>query len=195
MDLSKAFDCIPHNLLIAEFHAYGLSFEMVTFLNLYLKWKQNVKINNIVIEFQNILSCVPQGSIVGTILFRIFLNDLFFCIKKSNLHNLADDYTKAATCNTLAGLLKTLEEESESVVCWFKQNEIIVNADKFQKIILNKESEAKYKLVINNNNIESTKSVYRPRYDQHMLSLCSKAAVQLNASEIYGKTRKSCSCK
>ena len=90
---------------------------------------------------------------------------MFFCIKKSNLHNLADDYTKAATCNTLAGLLKTLEGESESVVSWFKQNEIIVNADKFQKIILNEESEAKHKLVINNNNIESTKSVYRPRYD------------------------------
>ena len=166
MDLSKAFDCIPHNLLIAEFHAYGLSFEMVTFLNLQLKnWKQNVKINNIFSEFQNILSGVPQGSMVGSILFRIFLNDLFFCIKKSNLHNLADDYTKAATCNTLAGLLKTLEGESESVVSWFKQNEIIVNADKFQKIILNEESEAKHKLVINNNNIESTKSVYRPRYD------------------------------
>ena len=48
MDLSKAFDCIPHNLLIAEFHAYGLSFEMVTFLNLYLKWKQNVKITSLV---------------------------------------------------------------------------------------------------------------------------------------------------
>ena len=73
MDLSKAFDCIPHNLLIAEFHAYGLSFEMVTFLNLQLKnWKQNVKINNIFSEFQNILSGVPQGSIVGSILFRIF---------------------------------------------------------------------------------------------------------------------------
>ena len=53
-----------------------------------------------------------------------------------------------------------MEYESESAVSWFKENEMIVNADKFQAIILNKkESEAKYKLNIDNNNIESTKSV------------------------------------
>ena len=71
MDLSKAFDCIPHDLLIAKLHAYGLSFDKVTFLNSYLKdRKQNVKINNIFSAFQNILSDVPQGSILGPILFQ-----------------------------------------------------------------------------------------------------------------------------
>ena len=93
----------------------------------------------------------------------MFLNDLFLCIKKSALHNFADDNTITATCNTLTGLLKTLKtlgQESESAVSWFKQNEIITNADKFSTIILNKkESEAKYKLTIDNNDIESTKSV------------------------------------
>ena len=54
MDLSKAFDFIPHNLLISKLHAYGLSFDTVTFLNLYLKdRKQNVRINNIFSAFQN----------------------------------------------------------------------------------------------------------------------------------------------
>ena len=139
MDHSKAFDCIPHDLLIAKLHAYGLSFDTVTFLNSYLKdWEKHVKINNIFSPFQNIFSGVPQGSILGPILFNIFLNDLFLCIKKSNLHNFADDNTITATCNTLTGLLKTLEQEYESTVGWFKQNEMIVNADKFQAIILNK---------------------------------------------------------
>ena len=150
MDLSKAFDCIPHDLFIAKLHVYGLSFDTVTFLNLYLKdRKQNVRINNIFSAFQNILSGVPQGSILGPILFNIFLNDLFLCIKKSDLHNFTDDFTITATCNTLTGLLKTLERESESAVSWFKQNEMIVNADKFQAIILNKkESEAECNLTI-----------------------------------------------
>ena len=146
MDLSKAFDCIPHVLLISKLHAYGLSFDMVTYLNLYLKdRKQNVRINNIFSAFQNILSGAPQGSIIlGPILLNTFLKDLFLCIKKSGLHNFADSNTITATYNTLTGLLKTLEQESESAVSWFKQNEMIVNADKFQAIILNKrESEAK----------------------------------------------------
>ena len=79
--------------------------------------KQNVRINNIFSAFQTILSGVPQGSILGPILFNIFLNDLFLCIKKSDLNNFADDNTITATCNTsLTELLKSLEQESESAV-------------------------------------------------------------------------------
>ena len=92
-------------------------------------------------------SGVLQGSILGPILFNIFLNDLFLYIKKSDLHNLADDNAITTTCNSLAGLFKTLEQEPESAVSWSKQNEMIVNAEKFQAIILKKkETEAKYKL-------------------------------------------------
>ena len=102
MDLSKAFDFIPLDLLISKLHAYGLSFDTVTFLKSYLKdRKQNSRINNIFSAFQNILSGVPQGSILGPILFNIFLNDLFLCNKKSDLHNFANDNTITATCNTL----------------------------------------------------------------------------------------------
>ena len=82
MDLSKAFDCIPHDLLIAKLHAYGFSFETLTFLDSYLRnRKQCVKINNICNEFLKILSGAPQGSILSPILFNIFLNDLFLCLK------------------------------------------------------------------------------------------------------------------
>ena len=60
MDLSKAFDCIPHDLLIAKLHAYGFSQKRVTFIYSYLKRrKQNVKIHTIFSYFQTLLSGVP----------------------------------------------------------------------------------------------------------------------------------------
>ena len=62
---------------------------------------------------------------------------------------------------SLTGLLKTLEQESESAVSWFKQNKMIVNANKFQDMISNKkESEVKCKLTVDNIDIESTKSTW-----------------------------------
>ena len=94
MDLSKAFDCIPHDLLIAKMHAYGFSSESLTFFYSYLKRrKQSVKINNTHSAFQVLLSGVPQGSILGSILFNIFINDLFYKVKELELHNVADDDT------------------------------------------------------------------------------------------------------
>ena len=77
MDLSKVFDCIPHDLLIAKLHAYGLDFDTVTFLHNYFKHrKQSMTINNISsFFFRTILPVVPQGSILGPILFNILIND------------------------------------------------------------------------------------------------------------------------
>ena len=114
MDLSKTFDCILHDLLIAKLHAYGLDFGTVTFLHNYLKClKQSVKINSISSFFRTILSGVPQGSILGQLLFKIFVNYLFFRLVISDLHNFADNNTIAVTCKNLNDILHTLEKESE----------------------------------------------------------------------------------
>ena len=77
-DLSKAFDCICHDLLIAKLNAYGLSLPALKLITDYLQnRKQKTKIGSIYSDWKDIFSGVPQGSIFGLLLFNIFLCDLF----------------------------------------------------------------------------------------------------------------------
>ena len=82
MDLSKACDCVPHNLLLAKPAAYGVDESFLCYICSYLlNRKQCVRINNINSDFLNVIVGVPQGSIVGPILFNCFFNDIFTLLK------------------------------------------------------------------------------------------------------------------
>ena len=128
MDLPKAFDCVPLDVLIAKLHVYRFSEKTVTFIYSYLKRrKQNVKIENFYSDFLTLLSGVPQGSILGPILFNLFLNDLLATLKMSELYNFADDNTISTASKNMSNLIQTLVKESETAVSGFNQNKMVVS--------------------------------------------------------------------
>ena len=94
MDLSKAFDTMNHDLLIAKLGAYGFQKDTLSFMKSYLtKRRPRVRVNSNFSAWERIISGVLQGSILGPLLFNIFLNDLFLFVENSDLSNYADDNT------------------------------------------------------------------------------------------------------
>ena len=90
-DLRKAFDTVPHRRLIEKCRSYGLTDQIITWLESFLKGrKQKVLLNGASSKWEDIKSGVPQGSVLGPLLFLIFINDLPDVVK-STLYLFADD--------------------------------------------------------------------------------------------------------
>ena len=191
MDLSNAFDCIPHDFLMAKMEAYGFSEGFLTFLYSYLKrWKQSVNINNVHRMFQILLSGVPQGSVLGLLLFNILMNDLFYFIKETQLLNFTDDITIGTFLNSVDDLITDLQKEYENAIDWFRSNKMVINLDKFQSIIINRLGKLKdsYELLIDNHKIDLENFVKllgieidnKLNFEKHVTTLCQKDGPQLN---------------
>ena len=190
IDLSKAFDCLPHGLLIAKLHAYGISPKACELILHYLKnRKQTVKIGNLRSEWLNLKTGVPQGSIFGPLLFNIFINDFLFDLKNScNVYNYADDNTLSFQHKDISIIKQTLEDASEQAIQWFNVNFMKANPSKFQAICISKD-EKTIEFCINNNIIKSEPSVKllginidaKLNFKNHVSIISKKAAKQINA--------------
>ena len=184
-DLSKAFDCLPHDLLIAKLHAYGLDMPSLKLLHSYLtKRRQRVKINKTYSSWSEVLFGVPQESIIGPLLFNISLCDLFLFVPDIGIANYADDNTPHATNKHLESVLKDLEQGSDTLLKWFTDN-LKANPEKYHFLVSTNEKNLNVgKVEIRNSKCEKFLGIKidsKLMFDSHVKSLCKKASQKLNA--------------
>ena len=179
-DLSKAFDCLPHDLLFAKLHTYGCDLPSPKMFSSYLRSRnQRVKINNFYSSCAEILFGVPQGSILGPILFNIFLCDLSLFIKNKEVASYAADTTSYETGANSAYVIRNLE-------VWFNDNSMKVNPGKYYLLLSGSDSS---KITIGNKTISSSKCEtllgikidHNLNFKEHNESLCNKASQKINA--------------
>ena len=186
-DLSKAFDSLPHDLLIAKLHAYGCDLKSLKLMDSYLRnRKQRVKLCNSYSSWEEIIFGVPQGSILGPLLFNIFICDLFLFVTDSDIASYADDNTPYVSANKPEEVIVKLEKVSVNLLKWFKNNGMKVNTEKCHLLLsLNNDLNANIgETIIKCSNDEKLLGVTidnKLSFVKHINNMCDKASQKLNA--------------
>ena len=130
-DLSKAFECIPFQLLIAKLSAYSFVMKSIAFISrTSKKRKQITKFGSNFSKCLDILFGVAQGSILGPLLCLIFIADLLYLNCDLNFTSYADDIIPCICGHVFSSIIKVLEPNVYKFFNWFRQNGLIVNSDR-----------------------------------------------------------------
>ena len=127
----KRFDSLNHDLLLAKLKAYGLDNSAVSFTRSYLTNRlQRCKINNSFRKWTKISAEDPQGSILGPLLFNIFINDIFLFLQKFDLANYANDSTLSTSDKHVSTIIVPLRHEVTILSKRFCNNSMVLNLEK-----------------------------------------------------------------
>ena len=143
---------MPHDLFVAKFETYSINKTGLNLINNYLfKLKQRTKINS---SFSDWYYIVPQGSILGPLLFNLFINDFILFIERTNICNTEDDNAIYYCRNDLKTILEDLRYGMITLLRWIKENSMKANP----KIKLNLNKTPRQRIILNISQIKVEES-------------------------------------
>ena len=162
LDLSKAFDTLDHNILLRKLHHYGIRGIALDWFRSYLTdRKMYVDYKGITSKEHNINYGMPQGSVLGPLLFILYTNDLPNTLTVSKSILFADDTTIYYSHSNLNTLYTNLNKDLQILNDWFKTNKLSLNVSKTQYMIFNKKNQraqdAELNIIIGQENVNQVK--------------------------------------
>ena len=190
MDLSKAFDCLPHDILLDKLSAYGISSYSVSLLKSYLSnRKQQIKVNRVLSSWADIHKGVPQGSILAPSYLMSLLMTYFTLFLITPCIIMKTTILSHFVIQILMHLYLLLETVSHQLIEWFRINKMQANPDKFQFLAVGRKTyDTNPSIHIQNFDLtcESTVKLlgididYQLICDAHISTICRKASQQLH---------------
>ena len=148
IDLKKAFDTVDHQILLSKLELYGIKGQAINLLKSYLtNRKQKCQIRNS-FSSERLIKCgVLQGSILGPLLFLLYINDLPHCLKKKKPRLFADDTNLTASANSMTDLEAAVNSDLGNLRKWLIANKLSLNVAKTEFILIASKSMVKIFLI------------------------------------------------
>lgn len=158
LDMTKAFDLVPHDFLLYKLECYGLKNNALKLIESYLcNRKQRVKVNDEISDYLVIKSGVPQGSVLGPLLFVVYVNDIENIKLNGNISLYADDTSIFNKDKNADNLVEKTNQDLKEIVNFFKINRLEINEKKTQLMLFTspqKKFKTNTNFIINNTALE-----------------------------------------
>lgn len=197
LDFSKAFDTVSHKMLCQKLvQKFGFSCDAANLIKSYLCDRfQAVYNDNILSSFLLVPSGVPQGSILGPILFTLYINDLPNILKYCKVHIYADDVQLIFNCSDLSieAIASLINEDLKSIFTWSTENSLSLNVNKTFAMMINDHNHlSKPNLIMNDNEIKFVETAKNLGYkinsnfewDDYLSGQCGKIYAKLRNLQI-----------